>query len=66
VDLYNLRNGQFGICEHYAGYLAFLNVLFSISKEATWMAPKDGIRPDGVLPSVAFDCDICIRTFRNV
>jgi hypothetical protein len=44
---------QFGIFEHYAGHLAFLNVLFSISNEATWRSPKDGIRPDGVLPSVA-------------
>jgi hypothetical protein len=56
---------QFGICEHYAGHLAFLNVLYSISKEATWMSPKDGIRPDGVLPLVAFVFNTYIRTFRN-
>jgi hypothetical protein len=56
---------QFGTCEHYAGHLVFLNVLLSTSKEATGMSPKDGTRPDGVLPSVAFALNTCIRTFRN-
>jgi hypothetical protein len=56
---------QFGICEHYAGHLVFLNVLLSTSNEAAWMLPKDGTRLDGVLPSVAFSLNICIRTFRN-
>jgi hypothetical protein len=29
------------------------------------MSPKDGTRPDGVLPSVAYTANILARTFRN-
>jgi hypothetical protein len=45
---------QFGICEHYAGHLEFLNVLLSASNEATRMSSKAATRLDGALAAVAY------------
>jgi hypothetical protein len=45
---------QFGICEHYAGHLVFLDVLHIVSNKAARMLPKAATRPDGALAAVAY------------
>jgi hypothetical protein len=54
---------QFGICEHYAGYLEFLNVLSIFSN--TDVAVSRQLSLDGEFATVASEANTDIRTYRN-